>query len=159
VLRSSLVGSACAIAYLGEILGGRSCFSDVSVSLIVLYFPSRQMTPQSPSLPRIAHVLAYPESGSTRRSWAPHSGHGAAFIQSMGHARARWRAPPPTTALPFDRPLLGVRLCYRCKDASSVGHATWLRKIVSDRPRRMIGRAQSTAFGPGLWIATNNSLP
>jgi len=34
VLRSSLVGSACAIAYLGEILGGHSCFSDVSV----LYF-------------------------------------------------------------------------------------------------------------------------
>jgi len=71
----------------------------------------------------------------------------------------RWRAPPPTAALPFDRPLVGVRLCYRCKDASIDGHATWLRKIVSDRPRRMTGRAQNTAFGPGLWIATNNWFP
>ena len=71
----------------------------------------------------------------------------------------RSRAPPPTTALPFDRPLVGVRLCYRCIDASTVGHATSLRKTVSDRPRRMLGRAQSTAFDPGLWIATNNSLP
>jgi hypothetical protein len=38
----------------------------------------------------------------------------------------------------------------RCKDASTVGYATWLRKIVSDRPRRMLGRVRSTAFGPGL---------
>jgi hypothetical protein len=45
------------------------------------------------------------------------------------------------------------------KDASSVGHATWLRKIVSDRPRQMIGRTQNTAFSPGLWIAGNNWLP